>query len=258
MKTKTKKFSTTLLALAGLALLSSGAQANQTLSNYDVFVGFRSTTSPNNAVLFNVGNVSQFTNSANFANFSFGSSGTTGADLVQQFGSGWYTDSTVTWGIFSALTGSYALASKAETVNGTQSSPYAALNTAKTGNLITGINTVQNNYITSTAATNTANAAYQQGVASGTYYYAVNLNPDFTSTAWPSGSSIEGALSKNLDLYYFTPSSVQVLGGGNGASLAVNSNGVISAVPEPSTYFLFGLGALGFVLAVRRRSSSTL
>jgi hypothetical protein len=258
MKLKAKKLSVALLALAGLALISTGAHANQIYTDGDVFIGFRSTTSPNNGLLFNIGNISQFTNATTFANFSFGSSGTSGADLAAQFGTNWYNDSTVTWGIFSA-TGSYALLSKAESVNGTQSSAFAAVGSGHLTSLISGIQAVQTGYVggtgLATAASNTVNAAYETGIVNGTYYYGVNLSPDFSTGGLAAGSSIEGALSKRLDLYYLTPNSVAVLGGGNGASFAIDSTGIISAVPEPSTYLLFGIGALLLAIAYRRRSS---
>lgn len=254
MKTGHNTILSVLLAVAGVALNASSARAAQTYTAGDVFIGFRSTTNPQNGLIFNVGNISQFTNTS-FSNFTFGSVGTTGADLAQQFGSGWYTDATVTWGVFSALSGQYALASKAQPINGTVSTAPLALNSSKTGSLISGIGTVQSGYVTSTAATFTANSAYQTGVANGTYYAAVNANPDFTSAAWASGTSIEGSVNKLLDLYYFTPNSVQLLNP-VGKAFSVNNSGVFTVVPEPSTYALIGVGALLLLVAYRRRTAA--
>lgn len=254
MKTIPIKIRTALAAIAGTALSLMPASAAQTYTTGDVFVGFRSTNSPNNGLIIDIGDISQFTNASSFSNFSFGGASTTGADLAYQFGSGWYTDPTVTWGVFSAVTGQYALASKVQPVNGTLSTTPTALNSTKTGALITGINTVQSGFVTSTAATYTANSAYQTGTANGTYYAAVNANPDFTSAAWAAGSSIEGAVGKLLDLYYFTPNAVQLLNP-SGLALSINSTGTITVIPEPSTYALIGLGSLLLITAYRRKSA---
>jgi type VI secretion system secreted protein VgrG len=39
-----------------------------------------------------------------------------------------------------------------------------------------------------------------------------------------------------------------------GAALTFDGSNIITAVPEPSTYALFGLGALALVVAARRRA----
>lgn len=80
MKTIYTRLLTVFVAVAGTALSVLPTEAAQTYTDGDVFVGFRSTTSPNNAAIFNIGNVSQFTNTVSFSNFSFGGAGTTGAD----------------------------------------------------------------------------------------------------------------------------------------------------------------------------------
>ena len=52
----------------------------------------------------------------------------------------------------------------------------------------------------------------------------------------------------------FDPNGLSSISTSGGAILKITTTGDISAVPEPSTYALFGLGALAMVIAARRRA----
>ena len=101
-----------------------------------------------------------------------------------------------------------------------------------------------------------------QGLSIGVYQN-VNTAPDTGFATWsgntPSTSpfvtynvSFENVAGSALDIYGTTGSSSTQLG----TVVLSTTDGTISAVPEPSTYVLFGLGALVLVIAVRRRSNA--
>jgi hypothetical protein len=79
----------------------------------------------------------------------------------------------------------------------------------------------------------------------------------FRGIGTPSYGSITG-FSYIITVDSISPNGVDY-GGSYGGSFSVDNYGsgsfsVVSAVPEPSTYALFGLGALALVIAARRRA----
>ena len=249
MKTNTKKISAALLAMAGAVLITAGAQASTSYTDGDLFVGFRDLTSQK-GYLVDLGAYTQFTDPLTFNTLSFGGSSTTGADLTAQFGSGWATSGTLQWGIFAnSDNDGYFLGSKLAGVAawGTPNDAAAALTAG-------GINTVATGFLasyTTTSSTNTADAGFQTSTAGGSYWYGVNQSPNFSSASPFNGAGIEAGISQQLALYELAGSTPTV----NLGRLQIDSNGTISAVPEPSTYLLFGIGALLLVIAYRRHSA---
>ena len=79
----------------------------------------------------------------------------------------------------------------------------------------------------------------------------MNQSPNFSSASPFNGAGIEAGISQQLALYELAGSTPTV----NLGRLQIDSNGTISAVPEPSTYLLFGIGALLLVIAYRRHSA---
>src|SRR5579862_3943669 len=87
---KLRKLTMALLAVAGLAFITSVANATTTSYNDgDLFLGFRATggTGATTDYLLNIGQASQFTTHAQFTL----SLGTIANDLSATFGSNWYS-----------------------------------------------------------------------------------------------------------------------------------------------------------------------
>ena len=253
MITHTKKITTSLLAMVGAALIAAGAQAQLTYTDGDLFFGFRDTISQK-GYLVDLGAYTQFTDPLTFSALSFGGSSTIGADLVQQFGASWYTTSTLKWGIFANSDGDGVFLGSKLVGTATWLTPNDASAALTAG----GINTVATGFLaggTTTASTNSADAGFQTSTAGGTYWYGVNQSPNFSSASPFNGAGIEAAVTNNLSLYQLAGSTPTALLG----ALKINSAGTISAVaavPEPSTYVLFGIGGLLLLVAYRRRRQS--
>lgn len=249
MKTKTKKISAALLAMAGAVMITAGAQASTSYNDGDLFVGFRDLTSQK-GYLVDLGAYTQFTDPLTFNTLSFGGSSTIGADLTAQFGSGWATSGTLQWGIFANSDGDgIFLGSRLAGV-----AAWGTPNDASAGFSASGINTVAIGFLsgaTTTASSNTADAGFQTSTAGGTYWYGVNQSPNFSSASPFSGAGIEAGISQSLALYELAGSTPTVKLG----TLQIDSTGAITAVPEPSTYLLFGIGALLLVISYRRHSA---
>ena len=258
-----------LLALAVLVLGHTSARAALTYSDGDLLLGFRLSTGNHDAFLINLGSASQFTGLAPGATLTFGSISTYGADLTAQFGAGWNTRSDLYWGVFGADSAGLVTiyASKARTVVGTQATAWPTASQSVRNLTQAGIVTVENAFINasttlgttttgSSTTVSTADAGFQTGAAGGRYYSAVATNPDFSTSSVLGGAGIEGSFSgtKVLDLFAINSTSgtsTPALG-----RFTINGSGVVSFVPEPSTYMLFGIAGVILIAYARRRKAA--
>ncbi len=253
MRIKSKTLIAALLAIVSLVLGAPPARAVLTVVDGDVLLGFRITGAPQDALVINLGQYTQFTNAAPGATLSFGSLSSYGQDLTDKFGASWSTRSDLLFGAIGAYSGSGVsiYASRARSVSGTPATAFASLSQTNRNNTQAAVNTVNAGFVntgTTTASTNTVNAGFQTGTASGRYYFAVNPALDFTTLA-----SIEGSFTgtKVLDFFALSSSPTARLG-----TFTINdSTGAVTfaAVPEPSTYMLFALAGVVFMTFVRRR-----
>lgn len=266
MNISSKLKSSALSGLIGLTLIASPGRTATTVTNGDIFAAFRSTGSDTiKSYIVDLGSYTQFTNVSTFGSFSFGSTGTTGADLAYAFGTNWFNRSDIAWSIYGDFTSSpvTVFAGAAESSTNTLTTPYDPLGNALSATK-SGVNTVNNGFKnstpgTTTASTNGINAGFQTGTGAGTYVSALtaNLGQAFNSGSTISVGKFEGAVNgtRLQDLYAIDSTNTIYYGTFN-----LDTNGVISgvsAVPEPASYVLFGLGAFLFSVTYRRRSQQS-
>jgi hypothetical protein len=233
-----------LIAAAGI----TAASATPTLfSAGDIIIGFES-VSLNKNLLIDIG---QGTTVASFSSIN------AGADLVSTFGANWYALSDLNWGAFgvpssknqlwaTVASGNLALAAKSVGALGTPL------------NRFNGMGANYNNDLTYNGQGGTVGVTMNVGTGTdvGTSTWTGN-NPSTTPFAAYS-VSIENGVTGNLDLYQIpnSGSATAIFSQANGNALNVSSAGVVSVVPEPSTYALCGVGALLLFVAYRRKISA--
>jgi len=252
-----KTLLTAAIALTGLAAFTS-ANAQ---SNGDAFLGFEATSGTGSSTNF----VVDLGAATNLASLNLNLA----ADLTAVYGSGWASDANLYYGIIGgAYTG---LAINGDSGNTLYASIYSGGTSwkrgsvssqgnigANIGNLAGQFGVDVNNGQLGVAA----NSVYMNNQkTSGVYNEAgnwssrINDDPFFGFSA-----NIETSISGSLDLYKLVPGSARQgtvgLPGTLVTTIALGSNGTISAVPEPSTYVLFGLGALVLIVAARRRNNA--
>ncbi len=234
------------IALTGLATFNTGhAQA----VSGDLILGVEDTSGfSNENLMIDLGNFAGI-NNLDPLNIS--------SDLSQVFGTNWASDTGLEYGIYSFNRGNNTIfMSQAATTPAGQSAQqnetsYANQNSTF-GNLLVEFNGALNaslsgggttaNGVFTLAADPTSWSSYA-GINAGSVFNDSNINP------------IETTLGSGLDLYSNPLASPSTFGTFTGTTVTLGSNGVISAVPEPSTYVLFGLGALVLAMVVRRRTA---
>jgi hypothetical protein len=85
------------------------------------------------------------------------------------------------------------------------------------------------------------------GTGNNTWFKNINDAADFGIY----NATLEAGVATDLDFYSTTATSATKL-----TQYNINSSGVVSVVPEPSTYFLFGLGALLMIVLYRRKANA--
>ena len=241
-----KTYLSAAIAIVGFAAFQT-ANAQVSPGSYsagDIFIGFESASLSKNYVVDIGADITAF------------SSLSLGADLATTFGTNWYGVSDLKYGVFGlASDDSYVIAS------------VPAGNAAPVKKAAGALATADAHYNAMVNGLNTS-AGNGQGLTLGTYQN-VGTGADTGLATWSGNakntpvftiynSPIENSITSLLDVYTTTGTTstaqFKAIGGALGGSLQVSSLGVISAVPEPGTYALFGLGALLLVIAVRRKS----
>jgi len=249
-----------LLAVAGIGLFATHANATLTYSSDDLFIGFYSVNSSTD-YLIDIGQASNFLNAASGSTTTIG---TFGNDLTTAFGSGWATDQSVKWVVFGTdqlHTTSY----DTSTYTNYATKPEGVVGTLETGYL-------RNNQSTQASASNAmigVENAYKNGTLSGEGGYLQSTavsNSLYSQTAGGSGIAFanytagdfsNGTSQSVLDLFRMVKvSSVDGSTGSYVGSFSINDSGTtsftVTAVPEPSTYGLAVLGGAAALIAVRR------
>ena len=197
-----------------------------------------------------------------------------GSDLDTVFGSGWYANtaetSTVYWGVFASITSSfsngntnpayflgvnssYSSSENIPTLDENQGDSAGAFN-----NFVTVFNSTGAGTGSAIAAGRLVNGVNMTGV-DGSFAQQMSLESGFTLGNY--GDFITAAnIAGDGDMFVWAGKIASDWGDGNAGTfvnrLTVNQSGVVSVIPEPSTYFLSGLGALLLIIAYRRKQSS--
>ena len=269
MKTNTSFFATVVLLSAFTAF--SPVHAVPSVNDGDIFLGIRNKVSGTQTYVIDLGSFDNFYNNANPVTPYSLNQGFTAAALVSDLntflGGGWYNNANVVYGLF----GGYQ-AGSSSSISGLPDNALVigTLTSTPVGNIADQtINT-----LTGYAASIGSSVATSVGVSSAW----VNNNGSGTWDGYQYGGTANAANGQGSSAYGFYPGTLETQvgntlyantvyssdsGANNGktgaligaVTLASDGTLSLSAVPEPSTYILFGLGALLLVIASRRRSA---
>lgn len=238
-----KTLLTAVLALVGATAFNSVKATPATWAAGDVILGFENAAGTKD-LLVDLGNGSTF--ASNFNSLSMNLN----ADLISTFGADWATN--ISTGVQYGLFGLPA----------NKSIVYASVaagNTAPPVKVANALSTGLAHYDTMGAGYN-SDIGNAQGLTVGVFQNP-GSGSDTGFSTWTGNNvsvapfatynvSFENLVSGNLDVYGTTGSTSTQLG-----TLNLSSGGALSVVPEPSTYALFGIGALVLCLAIRRRTA---
>jgi hypothetical protein len=230
-------------------LYSSNTPIGYELGN--IFLGFRASggTGVGNSFLLNLGNYGTFpilnAGAAPVDLFDVGS------ELTTVFGADWKTRSQVTWGIFGMDP------SRLPVYSSTADNRAAAPATKSSGQLggaasaYAGMGANYNTSILNGASIEGSTGVLGDGVVTGTgastWWKNINDAADFGIY----NTSLEASVAGDLEFYSTSASKATRL-----TQFTISSGGMISVVPEPSTYALFGFGALLLIVAYRRKANA--
>ncbi|MEO7932809.1 MAG: PEP-CTERM sorting domain-containing protein [Chthoniobacterales bacterium] len=250
-----KKFIIT--ALAAAAVSGSTSFAALTYNSDDLVIAFStSSTVPHtgNTYLVDFGNLSDFIGAGAYATGTHVVNAGQGSAYLADLAAASISLGTATFSIQSANFDDSSLTlSKARTSSGTQS---VAFGNGSTG----GANGDMLQMFLSlgtTATTTTASNSFSQSTGDDASYGKFVFGSLSPTQAYERYTNPEGSLSQTLDLYAAT-----INGTGNATYLGnftfntANGNLSFTAVPEPSTYALLGLGALGLLFKATRRNKN--
>ena len=263
-----KKTLLAALALAGFAAMTNaGAQSTYTPGDSFLFFSAQSGTGATKNVQIDLGNLS----SSSFTSFNLSSSSLSSI-LGTTYGNNWYTLNTLSWGLVGSANANVTDPSNFDLFGTTlgNTGANAAGPALDFGAIFNIGSTLDAMYIAGTSATATQSTLTDNNGVS--HYYSI-----YDSTISGSASSLDaigfnyfsGPLSGPVTTY--SSNAIQydaVANDGNDNPVATttvqtgtfsvdNSGNInVNAVPEPSTYALFGFGALLMVIAYRRKSNA--
>src|SRR5271157_1938908 len=269
-----KLLTTTLLALASVALIATSAKAAVTAAFPDVILGFAATGGSGAATNLEVdlGNVSQFYNAAPGSTITL--TQLSPLDLAQIYGSTWFSRSDLTYGLFATdgnLTGTadgHAAKdtnwlSNPELTPGTVGTPLQRVSGPSNALAITVMGSVVQFLNTSPSTANSAqSSAYPNAAGNGSYTGEETFGG--VGTFWRTYHISPDNAVNNIAVGGPAISDFYELDPGTGPATLLGKfelfqNGTLEfvAVPEPSSVGLLGVGFLslvGMVVLRRRRS----
>jgi hypothetical protein len=258
---------TALLALAGLALATSAAQAAVTYAQDDLILGVRS-TGTTEFLIVNLGSAANY--AAATSNITIPTVTNIDAQLKAVFGSGWNTDATLSWGLVAGIpsSGTAVGSDSAKTVYlGKPESPLYTqgstqnLSSSAKGTISGKIDAVGGQFASYNAMTGSNGAAFRQpNTDSPSSNWGAQVAVSFgAGTAFQEASDAAGIDNTIIDLFRWQGTNTTNTSTYEG-SFQIGSNGDLTysntvptpaAVPEPSRALLVG-AAFG-ALALRRR-----
>ena len=249
-----KKTLLAAIAIAGFAVTTS-AQAQTNPISYsagNIFLGFRASggTGAANSFVFNLGNFADLT--------IVGNGGSPqqvvdlGSELTTVFGADWKTRGQVTWGIF-GMTDSARVPVYSSTSDDRALAPITrSFNQLATSYAsYTGMGDIYNAAIENGASTGATTGILGDGIVTGTGSgtWAENIAKAADFDVY--NQTLEAGVATDLEFYSTSATRATKISQYN-----IDSSGVVSVVPEPSTYFLFGLGALLMITLYRRKANA--
>ena len=255
-----KLITTALLALAGAALLESSAMA-QNFTSGDLLLNFRLTSGSGTTgsdLEVNLGLASAF----NFSQTNQTLAQLNVSDLNTLYGAGgtWNSNANLVWSIVGANSSNDLFLSD----------PSATVLTTPISSTTTPKATISALYTEAGSPQGANSSSFVVSPTDANSYASVIKNVNSLAGQYPTDynfvafeptteQGVSGS-GTSIDLYEFTPATGK--GGSTPATITdlgtfvLGGNGVLTydpqAVPEPSTYALFGLGALVVVLMRRR------
>jgi hypothetical protein len=260
-----KKLVLSCLALASAALITATASAQSivTYTNGDLFFGMRSSDGTN-SYLVDIGSPSQILSLAPGATFTF-TLGNINADITSTFGLDWYTridpntgTNAVLWSIVGTAQQAVPGVDVLRTLyssNIDSANPFARGSSAGQGNTAGFINTMGQTWNGSTSTANSPFGVIQANTLVNGYNSQQSGGISFQR--W---SGAEGTPGAQLALNRLIPATGASIGTPSQYTgyFNLSSSGVLTytAVPEPSTYAMFGVAVFAglFVVARRRRA----
>lgn len=246
----------TLLSLTfALSVAASQAATYNIGDTNNIYLGFYSADAVSTkSLLINLGTRQNVISGFNL-DFSSASS-----IIAQTYGSSWFSSSDVYWSVIGYSANANVWAGKADAAGDLQSTALGAttLSGSKYSSIVTAINNLMTEsvngtatYDTITSGGNTYQASVVDNSASSFSGYAGKASPWGTFTQ----SVITPLGVGGLDIQEWTKSGSSYI---NQSTIGVitQSGGVISVVPEPSTYAMMGVGALLLIVAYRRKTAA--
>lgn len=282
---------TSILALVGFVVSSQSAQAGGQpvgFGDNDLLLGFRTNNNPGQTINLelNLGTADTYYNPGGNAPLDFSSAvGITNigrlsvTDLTSAYGSGWASRTDLNWGIVgtSGTSGSYdgffglntIYLSRAETVAGTQTTPWSRQNNFNAANTqisslgggYTGTSTATSDYDLLVAAGSSNSYQSRSGGVSGATFGAVgsafandSIVAKFNTGNWISIQDIY-ALEQGSGYGVYLGSFALRANGSIDYSPTASAFGLV-AVPEPGTA-VFGIATFAIAALRRRRNAAT-
>ncbi|MBN8459509.1 MAG: PEP-CTERM sorting domain-containing protein [Verrucomicrobia bacterium] len=284
-------FKPAMLALAGVVAFTSQAMAAITIESGGLAVAFYSTNPlETNTYVFDLGKGADFRENTGYnvpvttVNTAL-TSANIGADLVSNFGADWYNTGDVRWYIVGtvnagaavdsdpARTSYYSLARNSYAASTTWGSTLSSTQRGTLNTQISNFNAGTNNAAAQTVGNNGAGAVIAKSSPQSADEYVlpanlnafgINIDPQQTFGAGSITDAPVGSLEGALDIYRiihtttgadltagYSPTNAVAGSGQYIGTLAINSSGLLTVIPEPSSMLLGLAGALG--LCVRRR-----
>ena len=211
----------------------------------NIFIGFRANkdaTGADKSYLLNLGNY------GNFPILSGGASAVelfnVGSQLSDVYGANWHASNTVTWGIFGIDSSKLPIYSS--TSDDRVNTPITR-SVAQAAGAWTAYTGMGANYNQAIANGSILGNGVVTGIGNNTWWKNIDAAADFGVY----NSTIEAGVNTDLEFYSTTASAATRL-----TQFNISGSGVISVVPEPSTYALLGLGALVVIVAYRRKAKA--
>jgi len=171
------------------------------------------------------------------------------SDLVTAFGTNWA--STVSYGLYSVTSGKEIYASGTPNlVNGGYQLESSSAAATQKNDFVELEGDFNGDGVIPHTTTYGVYESESETYSWGSFTPAVGA---FQNANYPS---IDLPIGSTADLYAQVTGSSSSYGTNTGLAFTVNSSGNLSAVPEPSTYLLFGFGALLLSIAYRRKANS--